>query len=163
MVVVPNLIGKTQAEAQAEIESAGLTLNSVVNNEDTTKTDGVVLKQNLDIGSSVEKGTGITITVNKIEALIDGTVTVNLKSLIKYTGPEENTNNTTVQEPQTVKLQITVDDDSIYTNESERKDATNVKASFSGKGTVTIRVKVNGDIRATKTLNLKESTSITIE
>ena len=163
MVVVPNLIGKTQAEAQAEIENAGLTLNSVVNNEDTTKTDGVVLKQNLDIGSSVEKGTGITITVNKIEALIDGTVTVNLKSLIKYTGPEENTNNTTVQEPQTVKLQITVDDDSIYTNESERKDATNVKASFSGKGTVTIRVKVNGDIRATKTLNLKESTSITIE
>ena len=48
-------------------------------------------------------------------------------------------------------------------NEKERKDATSVKVNFSGKGTVTIKVKVDGATKSTKTLNLKEQTTLTIE
>ena len=161
MTVVPNLVGKTDAEATKAIEEAGLTLNAVATTEDTSKDNGIVVKQTLDVGSSVEKGSSITITVNQIEKLIDGTVTVNLKSLINYT-PSTNTN-TTSNQVETAKLEITVNDERVYYNEKERKDATSVKVNFSGKGTVTIKVKVDGATKSTKTLNLKEQTTLTIE
>ena len=44
-VEVPNLVGKTEDEAKKAITEAGLKLKTVVITEDTTKDDGVVLKQ----------------------------------------------------------------------------------------------------------------------
>ncbi len=164
MTSVPNLIGRTEEEAKKMIEEAGLTLSAVATTEDTSKDNGIVVKQTLDVGSTVEKGENITITVNKIEELIDGSVTVNLKSLIGYK-PTTNTetNTTTENTVDTVKLEITVNEERIYYNDKERKDATNISANFSGKGTVEIKVKVDGATKATKSLNLKNATSITIE
>ena len=168
MSTVPNLVGKSEEEAKSAIEEAGLTLNAVATTEDTSKDNGIVVKQSLDIGSSVEKGSNITITVNKIEELIDGNVTVNLKSLLNYT-PKTTSKNTagntttTENEVETAKLEIKVNDERVYYNEKEKKDATAVKANFAGKGTVTIKVIVDGATKATKNLNLKNETSITIE
>ena len=62
--------------------------------EDRTKDDGVVIKQSIEGGSSIEKGGSITITVNQITQLVEGTVKINLKSLTKYVEKYENVTNT---------------------------------------------------------------------
>ena len=62
-LVVPDVIGKT--ETQAKTELAELTVQ-VVNETDTTKANGVVLKQSVNAGEKVAKKSVIIITVNKI-------------------------------------------------------------------------------------------------
>ena len=164
-VTVPNLVGKTEEEARKEIEAAGLKLNTVTNEEDTSKEDGKVLKQSLDAGSTVEKDSNITITVNQIAQLISGTVKVNLKSLLNYQDKTETnsvTNEVVVKEPEKCKLRIVVGDDTIY-SETKKKNETNISANFEGKGTVTIKVYVDDVLKTTKTLNLNSETTLTIE
>lgn len=62
-VSVPNVIGKTETAAKDEL--IGLNIK-VITGEDKTKANGVVLRQSLAAGTSVKKGTTITITVNQI-------------------------------------------------------------------------------------------------
>ena len=64
-VEVPSLVGKTEQEAKNLLTEAGLKVN-VVNDEDESKNDGVVLRQSKDAGTEVQEGTTITITVNKV-------------------------------------------------------------------------------------------------
>ena len=89
IVQVPNLEGKTEEEAKKAITDAGLTLSAVLNEENTKKENGKVLKQSLEAGSTVEKGSNITITINKIAEVVQATVNINLKSLLKYTEETE--------------------------------------------------------------------------
>lgn len=166
--LVPNLVGKTEAEAIAAIEEAGLTLATTLKSEDTTKNDGEVLKQSLNAGDTVEKGSNITITVNKIEALVTGTVNLNLKSLlgsdIEYT---EETDEETGEVTKTAKkssVKIVAGSDTIY-SKTVPQDTTNITASVTGKGTITIKVYVDDVVisKATKTINLNQETTLTIE
>ena len=62
---VPNVMGKTEAQAKDELR--GFTIR-VVFTSDSSKADGIVIKQNLEVGTSVKKGTSITITVNEISS-----------------------------------------------------------------------------------------------
>ena len=166
---VPNLDGKTEDEAKKAIAEAGLTLSAVLTSEDTTKENGKVIKQSLEAGSTVEKGSNITITINKIAEVIQGTVNINLKSLLKYTEEtetvvDEETGETTTKtkEPGNVKLKVVVGGDTVY-SETQKKNATNVSVNFSGLGTVTIKVYVDDVLKTTKQLNLNNSTTLTIE
>ena len=168
-VQVPNLEGKTEEEAKKAITDAGLTLSAVLNSEDTKKENGKVLKQSLEAGSTVEKGSNITITINKIAEVIQGTVNINLKSLLKYTEEtetivDEETGETTTKtkEAGSVKLKVVVGGDTVY-SEKQKKDTTNVAVGFSGVGTVTIKVYVDDVLKTTKQLNLNNSTTLTIE
>ena len=54
----------------------------MVYEEDTSKDDGTVLRQSIDVGTTVDDGTEVTLTVNRIEEIKNGTVNINLKSLI---------------------------------------------------------------------------------
>jgi len=85
-VSVPNVVGKPQADAVKELTDAGFTITATLTEQDTTKEDGTVIKQSLDAGSTVEKGANITITVNQIQQLVNGTATINLKSILNYVG-----------------------------------------------------------------------------
>jgi len=168
-VQVPNLEGKTEEEAKKAITDAGLTLSAVLNSEDTKKENGKVLKQSLEAGSTVEKGSNITITINKIAEVIQGTVNINLKSLLKYTEEtetivDEETGETTTKtkEAGSVKLKVVVGGDTVY-SEKQKKNTTNVAVGFSGVGTVTIKVYVDDVLKTTKQLNLNNSTTLTIE
>ena len=169
IVQVPNLEGKTEEEAKKAITDAGLTLSAVINAEDTKKENGKVLKQSLEAGSTVEKGSNITITINKIAEVIQGTVNINLKSLLKYTEEtetivDEETGETTTKtkEAGSVKLKVVVGGDTVY-SEKQKKDTTNVPVGFSGVGTVTIKVYVDDVLKTTKQLNLNNATTLTIE
>ena len=169
IVQVPNLEGKTEEEAKKAITDAGLTLSAVLNEENTKKENGKVIKQSLEAGSTVEKGSNITITINKIAEVIQGTVNINLKSLLKYTEEtetivDEETGETTTKtkEAGSVKLKVVVGGDTVY-SEKQKKDTTNVPVGFSGVGTVTIKVYVDDVLKTTKQLNLNNATTLTIE
>ena len=64
------------ADAKKQLEDKGLKV-SVKYEQDKNKTDGVVLKQSVKKGEKVDKGTTITITVNKKEDTSKNNTVVN--------------------------------------------------------------------------------------
>jgi len=61
-VVVPGVIGESEAQARATLESAGLQVE-IVTQEDADTDAGIVLAQSPEEGESVPAGTPVTITV----------------------------------------------------------------------------------------------------
>ena len=163
--IVPNLVGKTEEAAKAELEANKL-VASVKYEENMQKSNGVVLKQDKEAESRVDEGTTITITVNKLPEIKTGTVNVNIKELTGYKEPEkkETTNNTTnsteeeetTTSPKDVKLTVMVDG-STYYEEDHSEDTENVSVSIEGIGNVRIQVKIDGDVKADKYLDLNSS------
>ena len=153
-----SVTGKTEADAKKELEDLGLKVN-VAYDEDSSKDNGTVLKQNIEAGKTIDEGTTVTITVNKLAEMKQGTVTVNLKSLLKYTPSKDEEGNEKVEKG---KVKITVGSDTIY-NEEKAKTTTNITASFSGKGNVTIKVYVDDVLKGTKEINLNTTTTCIFE
>lgn len=81
-LVVPNVVGKT--ETQAKDELIGYTIQIEFEN-DTSKANGIVLKQSLTAGSSVKKGSTIILTINDLSTS-EGENTIN-----PPTDPSQNT------------------------------------------------------------------------
>lgn len=65
-VEVPNVVGKKVAEAKKALESKGLKVE-IVYEENKKKDNDIVLKQSKGEKEKVDEGTTITITVNKVE------------------------------------------------------------------------------------------------
>ncbi len=176
--VVPNVVGKTEEEAKQMLKEAGITLAATKYAEDATKEDGTVLEQNLEAGETVEKDSNITITVNKIEALVTGTIKVNLKALresygksVEYTEKQEDTGEKdengdpimkTVKQVKTSEVVIQAGNDTIY-SEKVAQDKTDLTATVTGRGTIDIKVQVDGVVRKTTRMNLNKETTLTIQ
>ena len=154
-VLVPAVIGKNEETAVNELENAKLSVE-VVYDEDKTRADGIVLKQSIDVSQVVDEGTSITITVNKIEQIKSGTVNVNLKSL---TGYKEPASTNTVAEVPSATVKITVDGDSVY-EQKHKKDTTKITKTIQGKGTVEVKVYVDGILEQTQNLDLTSSNPV---
>ena len=151
-----HVVGEKEDEAKKTLTDLGFEVN-VVYEEDTTKDDGVVLKQSLDSGTTVDEGTQVTLTVNKIEQLKEGLVNINLKSLINEpieVDEDGNEINPTAQ----IKVTVTSGgvEETVF-SEEERKDNTNLKVKVSGKGTITVKVFVDDVRKAQEILDLNES------
>ncbi len=157
-VTVEGVTGRTEEEAKKALQKAGLKVN-VAYEEDSSKDNEVVLKQSIDAGEVVDEGTTITITVNKLAQMKQGTVKVNLKSLLNYT-PEKDEEGEEKVEKATVR--ITVGNDTIY-SESKNKTATDISASYSAKGNVTIKVYVDDILKGTKEINMNTTTNCVFE
>ena len=89
-VVVPNLIGKTKSEAQKALTNLGLNY-SIETDYDKNKKDGVVLSQSKKADSEVEKGTTITIVINKKENENENTTGEGNTTIENNTTEENNT------------------------------------------------------------------------
>ena len=157
-VNVISVIGQDEATAKTNLTNLGLKVN-VSYAEDNSKDNGVVLKQSIDSGKTVDEGTTITITVNKKYELKQGTVTVNVKSLLAYT-PTRDEEGKDVVEKGTVKIKV--GEDTIYEKEVP-KTTTNISQGFSAKGTVTIRVYVDDILLKTQEINMNTTTTCTFE
>ena len=162
-VTVTSVIGQTREEASNTLTALGLEVN-FVEEEDTTKSDGVVLKQSIDAGTSVDEGTAITITVNKIEQNKQGTVNINVKSLAETYVSEEDP-----EDPDTttdnVTIRVVVGTDTIYDRKISR-DTENLNLTVEGKGNISIKVYINGILANGKTYTMdlnSENTVITVE
>ena len=150
-ISVPYVIGDTEADAKTKLKDLEVT---VVYEEDMTRTEGKVLKQSIEAGETVEEGTKITITVNRIEERKQGTIKLNFKSLLMNSALKDKAEITkdpvTGEEIEpTMRLKILVDDTKETINAYDvqtRKDKTDVEAYTWGKGTVTVKVEADGVI-----------------
>jgi len=150
-ILMPNLVGKTEEVAKQELTNQKLKLNTVVYEEDKTKPDGTVLKQDKEAGSTIKQETAVTLTVNKIAQIKSGTVQINLKSLTGY--KEEKDEAGEVIEPEKVKLKVTSGND-VWCDQEYRKDLTDISVSVRGVGILEIIVTVDGTTKAKEQLDL---------
>ncbi len=162
-VVVPDVIGKSQDEAKKSLETQGFTV-TVVNSEDSSKENGVVLKQSLDSGMSVEKGSSITITVNSYEESKTVNISINIKEITGgYSESEENSNSSS-SNVKTVSIAIKSGNTTLYSDSGVDKNTTNKSASITGKGSMDITLIITdsngGSWTRTKTINFKSESSI---
>lgn len=180
--VVPNIIGKSEDEAKQALEEEGFVVVTA-SAEDSSKANGVVLKQSIDSGKSVEKGSSVTITINSFEESKVLNVNINIKSITGgYTEEKsknesatntENTTNTTtnVEEKEkiakTVSITLKSGNTVVYSDSGVDKNITSKTTSISGKGstdlTLTITDSNSGSWTRTKTVNFNNETSISFE
>ena len=135
-ISVPYVIGDTEADAKTKLADLEVT---VVYEEDMTRTEGKVLKQSIEAGETVEEGTKITITVNRIEDLTKGKIEVNLTSLLGDKATIEK-DETGAEINPTVVLRIEVNGEDVYREENQRKDSGIITREIEDRGTVTVKV-----------------------
>ena len=138
-VQVPSVIGSTESEAKSTLTKAGLSV-TVIYEEDTSKDDGTVLKQSIDAGKEVSEDSSITITVNKVAQEKSATININIKSI---TGGYDATDDTVEESEKKAKVELLVDDKSVFTKSSVDKNET-VSTTITGKGKVKLKVSING-------------------
>ena len=81
--------GKSEETAKKELTDLGFEVN-IEYDEDASKENGVVLEQSISSGATVDDGSEVTLTVNKIVADKDVKVIIDLKSITGgYTEPAE--------------------------------------------------------------------------
>lgn len=169
-VTVPSVTDRDVEEAKKILTDEKLEVN-VIYQEDTSKSDGVVLKQSIEVGQTVNEGDAITLTVNKIEKIKEGTVNINLKSLTGYKEPEkpvENEENkegekeettTEVAKPKNVSVRVKVNEENVY-NQSHPENTENINVTVSGKGVIQIKVYVDEILKAQKQMDLNSENTI---
>ena len=158
MTTVPDLNGKTEEEAKNLIKENGLKLKKVEVATDESKADGIIIMQDLEANSEVEKDSYITITVNSLPTEKKGLVNVNVKSLLGGAVTYEEDGVT----PKNVKLEIRVNETSIYSQDVNPL-VESISAEFTNKGWVDIKVLIDGVKKEETGMYLEEQTSITID
>ena len=164
-VQVPSVTTKTEAEATQILQDLNLVVN-VVYDENTSKTDGTVLSQDVTAGKKMKEGETITITVNKIAKSTTGTVVVNVQKLTNYT--EEYDDEGEVIEPKEKATIIVKVDGEERETKKVSPDSEPLSFTIEGVGSVKVTVQCiyNGTTttRGPKTFDLStENASITIE
>ena len=159
---VPGVLGKTQEEAKKILQDSGFVV-TVTNSEDSSKENGVVLKQSIKEEKSVDKGSAITITVNTFEASKSMPISIDVKSITG--GYEENTNS--VEENKivkTVSITITSGGKTLWSDSGVDKNIKDKKASITGKGSMDLTLTItdsNGMSKVrTKNVNFSSDSSI---
>ena len=157
-VTVTSVIGKSSEEAKKILTDLKLEVN-VVEDEDTSKSEGVVLKQSVDPGTSIEEGSAITITVNKIEKNKQGTVNINVKALanrhLPKSSDEEEDNTTTASN--NVKITVMVGSDKVYSQKVSR-DTEKLNVTVEGKGNITVKVYIANEDESSNGILAKNAT-----
>lgn len=163
-VTVQSVIGQTEANAKNTLQGLGLKVN-VSYEEDTSRDNGVVLKQSIESGKVVDEGTTITITVNKVAETKNVTATINVKAITGYTEPSDDENSTGgTTTNNRANIEIKVGGETVYRDSNVDKSTTNKTATIPGKGTATVEVIITdsngGNWSRTQTVNFNSATTI---
>ena len=154
-IVTQYVIGKTEKDAKELLTKDGLEVE-VVNEEDTTKENGIVLKQSIEAGKTVDEGTKIIITVNKIAEIKTGKIDINLKSITGGIKLDAEGNEINPEATVTVKVTSAGKEETVY-NEKHRKDTSTIIFDVKGVGTITIKVYVDDVLKRQIQMNLNSS------
>ena len=162
---VPGVVGKSQDEAKKALQDLGFVV-TVTNAEDSSKENGVVLKQSLDEGKTVEKGSAITITVNTYEASKSAQVTIDVKSYLPKTDTSSSNEESSSNVGKTANVKVTVSNNG--TGFSKNNVASTVTDTIYGKGEVTITITITGTsgesyYSGSKVINLNNTDSVTFK
>lgn len=161
---VPDVIGKSQADAKKTLEAQGFVV-AVTTSEDSSKENGKVLKQSLDSGKTVEKGSTVTITVNSYEASKTMSVNINVKAITGgYSEETSNSNTTENKTVKTVSITLKSGNNTLYSDSGVDKNTTSKSTTISGKGsmdlTLTITDSNGGSWTRTKSVNFSTDSSV---
>lgn len=161
---VPDVIGKSQADAKKTLEAQGFVV-AVTTSEDSSKENGIVLKQSLDSGKTVEKGSTVTITVNSYEASKTMSVNINVKAITGgYSEETSNSNTTENKTVKTVSITLKSGNNTLYSDSGVDKNTTSKATTISGKGsmdlTLTITDSNGGSWTRTKSVNFNTDSSV---
>ena len=158
-VTVQNVVGQTEADAKSTLEGQGLKVT--VNYVEATSNDGKVTAQSVAGGTTVDEGTTVTLTVNKVAETKNVSVIINLKQITGGYAEDEEEENVS----KTVNISVNGE-----TRTGVNKNETAYSAiSLSGKDgesldiTVTITDPNTGSqiYRSTKTVTLGSQDSVT--
>lgn len=163
-VTMIDVTGKTEADAKKALEDMGLVVN-IGYSEDTSKDNGIVLKQTVEVGNVIDEGTTVTITVNKLAEKKYGTIYINVKSLTGgYTEGAENSESGTINK--TARVRVEVNGENIYDKKDVDKNTTNLNTGNNkvvGTGIVTVKVFINEVKEAEKDIDLRTTNSYTFD
>ena len=169
-VVVTSVLQYDQETAKKELETAGLVVK-LEYAEDKEKSNGIVLKQSIESGETVDEGTTITLTINKFAEEKECEVKINVAKLTDYTPPKVDNNTKETEDKEKTSTDKDTDSDkdkdagtnkiqtqenvevekvtvTIYVNDSKydtsttKRDNTSYSTVIKAKGTVTIRVEI---------------------
>lgn len=154
-VKIPNVLDKQEDEANSTLTNMGLKVE-IKYKEDESKDNGVVLTQSINADKEVEKGTSITLYVNKKQEEKTCQIHVNLVKLLNYQEEkkDENTtnNNTTAnnntQAPKAKSVTVNVyanGSESVTCSRTVELTASSKDVSIgevSGKGTINVKIEV---------------------
>ena len=146
---------KQKKNAKELLTKDGLEVE-IATEEDTTKENGIVLKQSIEAGKTVDEGTKIIITVNKIPEIKSGKLDINLKALTGGIKLGADGKEIDPEATLTVKVVSAGNEETVY-NEKHRKDSESISFSITGVGTITVKVFVNDVKKAEKQMNLNSS------
>lgn len=164
-VNVISVAGKTEEDAKKALETLGLKVN-IAYDEDSSKDNGVVLKQSIEAGKTVDEGTTITVTVNKFEASKTMTINIDVKAITggyKESDIDEEANAII----KTVSIEIKNGSNVLWSSSGIDKNAENQHAQISGKGvqdlTVSIKDSKGGNWTRPVNINFNTETSKTVK
>lgn len=162
---VPGVVGKSQDEAKKTLQDLGFVV-TVTTAEDSSKDNGVVLKQSIEEGKSVEKGSAITITVNTYEASKSAQVTIDVKSYLPKTDASLSNEESSSNVGKTANVKVTVSNNG--TGFSKNNVSSTVTDTIYGKGEVTITITITGTsgesyYSGSKVINLNNTDSVTFK
>ena len=143
LVIVPSVIGNTEAKAKATLEDKKLKVRISYAN-DISKADGVVLSQSYKENSEIAEGTIIELTVNRLEKT--KTVTISLSTLAEGITEESVSVKVTAQVEgvtNTIHNQIHTKQDEVF------EDFT---VDVNGFTSAKITVYINDEIKEQKTI-----------
>lgn len=155
-VVVNSVVGRQEVDAKTTLTNLGLKVE-IAYEEDTTKENGIVLKQSIDAGKTVDENTTIVITVNRIAQTISGRLIINVKSI---TGGYDETDESISDSDKITTVTVKVDGKQVFNQDRVDKNNSAFPVNISGKGEVYIEVSVGSNLR-TYTMNLKSETEHT--
>ena len=163
-LTVTNVIGKSEADARKELEDIGFSVVIVEYEENTSKSDGIVLSQSVVAGKTIKENETITLKVNKLPEIKEAILNINVKSLSGYTPKTEKNEegNEITLDPEKVAIKVTVGSDTVY-NESVLENKENLTVKFNQSGNVTIKVYVDGVVKGPFYLDLNKETTLDIK
>lgn len=97
---VPDLRGKTEQEARAELQNAKLNLGNVSSEYDSNVEEGKVINQSTSVGTKVTEGSTVDITISKgpePTTEVKKTYAATFSGTITFTGAADSTNSYNVE------------------------------------------------------------------
>ena len=147
-VTMIDVTGKTETDAKKALEDLKLVVN-IGYSEDNSKDNGIVLKQNVEVGKVIDEGTTITITVNKLAEVKTIPIKVNVKSLLdgNITETVKDENGDEIQQVKEVQLKVVVGNDTIYSQKVKASETGISAGNAKGTGTTTVKVYIDGVLK----------------
>ena len=163
-LTVVNVIGKPEAEAKKELEDIGFSVVVSEYEENTSKSDGVVLSQSVVAGKTIKENETITLKVNKLPEIKEATLNINVKSLTGYTPKTEKDEegNEKILEPQEVTVTVKANSAVVYDKEV-LENSENLAVKFENSGNLTIEVLIEGVLKKKTYLDLNKETTLDIK